>query len=337
MNRQGTTSDTVAATITSLTHRVTGAVSRRGCTMPDTTTCGRLGIAALAAAAAGHYVFPVHPRSKIPAVTDWEGAATRDRDRIIDWWTARPFNIGLSTGRSGLLVVDLDLANGQEPPPEWAGARGGFDVLVRLAAAAGEALPICTYTVVTPTGGGRHLYFRAPDDVVLRNTQGALGWRIDTRGHGGYVIAAGSVRAEGIYRVAKRSPIAELPTWLVTALTPPPAPALRAPSSGARSPLRGGRAEAYLRAVVDGECAAVAAATVGHRHHTLLRAARRLGHWVGSGALSEPAARAALIDAARGYLGIGGYTAAQVDRDITDGVTYGARFPRRVDDIDDRT
>ena len=98
---------------------------------------GRLGAAALSAATAGHYVFPVHPRSKIPAVGDWERTATRDPEQITLWWAARPYNIGLSTGRSGLLVVDLDLAHGHEPPPEWAGARGGFDVLVRLAAAAG--------------------------------------------------------------------------------------------------------------------------------------------------------------------------------------------------------
>lgn len=132
-----------------------------------------------------------------------------------------------------------------------------------------------------------------------------------------------------------RSTIAKLPSWLVAALTPVPAPARRLPSS--RSPLPNGRAQAYLRAVVDGECAAIASATVGHRHQTLLRTARRLGHWVGGGALTEADARTALTDAARGYLGIDGYTAAHIERDITDGLAYGARLPRRTDDLNNRT
>lgn len=133
-----------------------------------------------------------------------------------------PWNVAVSTGSSGLLVIDLDAGRGASAPPQWAGAHGGYDVLERLAAAAGEPPPSDTYTVATP--GGLHLYFRQPSGVRLRNTQGALGWRIDTRGHGGYVIAAGSVRPEGLYRVAKRSPVAELPDWLITVLTPPPAP-----------------------------------------------------------------------------------------------------------------
>lgn len=156
--------------------------------------------------------------------------------------------------------------------------------------------------------------------------------------NGGYVVAAGSVRAAGVYRVVRCRPVAELPDWLVTALTPPAAaPVTPTPHRISKPPRPNGRAEAYLRAVVDGECAAVAAATVGHRHQTLLRAARRLGHWVGGSALSATAAHAALTDAACGCLGVEGYTAAQVDRDIADGIAYGARFPRCFDDVNNRT
>lgn len=45
--------------------------------------------------------------------------------------------------------------------------------------------------MITPSGGA-HLYYRAPEGAELRNTCGRLGWRIDTRAHGGYVLAAGS-------------------------------------------------------------------------------------------------------------------------------------------------
>jgi hypothetical protein len=281
-------------------------------------------------------VFPVHPRSKIPAVKGWEAAATRDLEQIRRWWDRRPYNIGIATGRSGLLVIDLDLGL-RDCPPEWAGARGGFDVLARRAAAAGAPWPPDTLVVATATGG-THWYFRPPAGVELRNTQGAarrgLGWCVDTRGNGGYVLGPGSVRPDGTYRVVRRYPIAPLPRWLLTALTPQgPQP----PPITGRRPVSHRRAEAYLRAIVNRELAAVAAAGVGDRHTTLLRAARRLGHWSTSGALAEAEARAALTTAAQHFVGVAGYTAAHIARDITDGFAYGARHPRRIEDIPDRS
>src|SRR5882757_3337051 len=108
-----------------------------------TVTSGRssttgLSRAALAAAAAGLFVFPVHPRSKVPAIEKWESAATRDLDQIHDIWSRQPYNVGLAVGRSRLVVIDLDERPGDNPPPEWAGATGGRDVLARLACEAGE-------------------------------------------------------------------------------------------------------------------------------------------------------------------------------------------------------
>jgi hypothetical protein len=154
------------------------------------------------------------------------------------------------------------------------------------------------------------------------------GCYVDTRGHGGYVLGSGSVRPEGAYRVVRRYPIGRLPGWLLTALTPQgPQPA---PSARSLRPVSHRRAAAYLRAVVNGELAAVTAAGLGDRHTTLLRAARRLGQWAASGALAEAEARAALTIAAQHFVGVAGYTAAHVARDITDGLAYGARHPRRI-------
>ena len=116
--------------------------------------------AAFLAAAAGYYVFPVRPRRKTPAIEDWEHAATQDAVQIGRWWRL-PYNIGIATGRSGLVVVDLDHGHGQPAPEAFRGARDGLDVLTRLAAAAGAPVPTDTFTVLTPTGG-RHLYVRAP-------------------------------------------------------------------------------------------------------------------------------------------------------------------------------
>lgn len=315
---------------------------------PDRPRPRRLAAAALRTAAAGWAVFPVRPRGKTPAVRGWEDAATLDPDRILAWWAGAAWNIGIATGRSGLLVVDLDVpATG--PHPAAAAARGS-DVLRRLAADAADELARDTFAVVTPSGG-RHLYFRQPEGAGLRNTQGALGPLIDTRGHGGYVLAAGS-RGPGTrwYRILRDVPVAPLPTWLHDALTTTPvSPSLTGdpvstgatpgPHAGVDSAapnVSAARVEAYLRAVVDGESRAVADAPVGTRHSTLLRAARRLGQWVGGGALTGPDVRAVLTAAARDYVGVEGYTVQQVERDITDGLAYGAASPRHIDDLPDR-
>lgn len=292
--------------------------------------------AAQRAATAGLHVFPLWPGTKVPTVEGWEDVATCDADRVRDWWTQYPWNIGIATGPSGLLVVDLDVGRGDLAPPEWAGAQGGRDVLAQLAAAHAQPTPEHTLTVLTPSGG-RHLYFRQPPGLELRNTAGRLGWRVDTRGHGGYVVGPGSRRGDATYRVLHAGDVVELPGWLATALTPPPPlpPPARAPGPG-RTTTSSGRAAAYLQAVVDGECAAVAAAPVGERHQILLRAARRLGHWVGGGALGEGEAREVLAAAAAHYIGVKGYTSRQVERDIDDGLDYGARLPRTLDDLPPR-
>ncbi|MDN5856594.1 MAG: bifunctional DNA primase/polymerase [Actinomycetia bacterium] len=275
-------------------------------------------------------MFPLQPRSKLPAVRDWEGAATRDPERIVSWFEARPYNLGVACGPSGLVVVDLDDGHGESAPEPWTGARHGREVLTQIAAAAGAPPLPRTRTVSTPSGG-LHLYFRAPVGVELRNTAGGLGWRIDTRAHGGYVVAASSVRDAGYYRVTDRAPVAELPDWIAAALTPTRVPE---PGRGAIASVvlpGGGRARAYVAAIVEREAAGVASAATGTRHHTLLAAARTLGRLVGGGALDEATARAALVAAATGYLGHGGYTEAQVARDVDDGLAYGTRLPRRID------
>jgi len=279
--------------------------------------------AALAAAERDWLVFPVAPAGKTPAISGWQERATSDPRPIHRWWRGDiAMNIGIATGRSGLVVVDLDRGRGDVPPARFAGARDGQDVLAMLAAEAGAELPTHTYTVSTP--GGCHLYFRAPAGVELRCTAGTVGWRIDTRAHGGYVVGAGSTRPEGSYRVMRDGPVAELPGWLVSALTPP------RPESGQPLELSAVRAGAYVRAIVAGEAREVAGARTGTRHRTLLKAARTLGRLVGGGELAEADAWRALLDAAAGHVGVDGCAPAEVHRTIGDGLAFGKRLPRRI-------
>jgi hypothetical protein len=160
--------------------------------------------AALAAARRGWHVFPCHPESKRPATKQWEQQATIDEQQIHQCWPdySRK-NVGIATGPSGLLIVDLDQPkNPADLAPEpWCG-RGcttGADVLAWLATEQATSVPH-TATVTTPSGG-RHLYFRQPPVLELGNSAGRLGWKIDTRGHGGYVLAPGSIIEGHRYRI----------------------------------------------------------------------------------------------------------------------------------------
>ena len=276
---------------------------------------------ALAAAEAGYYVFPVMPGQKVPAIEKWEQKATRDRRSLARYWRTIPYNIGIATGPSGLVVIDLDDGHGETAPEPFTGARNGLDVLARLADAGGNTVP-ATFTVLTPTGG-RHLYFRAPTGTELRNTWAKLGWRIDTRAQGGLVVAAGSVRPEGLYQIAHPGPVQELPGWLVEALKPRPRAVMPI------APLQLRHATAYLQAIVESEANQVAAALPGGRHQALLHASLRLGSLVGGGELTAAEVYAALLPAATQHLGGGcDCTEASIEKTIDDGLAYSRQNPR---------
>ncbi len=135
--------------------------------------------------------------------------ATTDPARIRDWharWPGIP-GYGIATGAAGRVVIDLDTGKGVAPHrvlPDQAddeatpaGIRDGAGVLAWLAARAGvEAAEVLdTFTVATPSGG-RHLHYAAPPALTVRNSVGysagrvtGLGWCIDVRAAGGYVLA----------------------------------------------------------------------------------------------------------------------------------------------------
>jgi len=132
------------------------------------------------------------------------------------------------------------------------------------------------------------------------------------------------VGRHGRYRVTNNAPIAELPGWLASALTPPPPPTRSSASTTAISP---GRAAAYLAAIIERETADLARAAVGTRHRSRLAAARTLGRLVGGGELTEHNAYTALWEAARQHIGHD-CTEREVIRDLRDGLAFGRRVPR---------
>ncbi len=299
---------------------------------------------ALCLAELGWRVFPLLPETKRPALhgretcpgtgacsrghLGWEQRATSDPARIKRCWSTRPYNIGLATGPSQLVVVDLDqpkairTSDGQGSGSERSGA-DAFDELVR---GAGVGVPD-TYTVTTPSGG-THLYFRAPAEPELRNTAGVLGPLIDTRAHGGYVVAPGSVTPEGAYELYDDSEPAELPGWLAQELTKKPSVAISGPREIASA-----QPSSYVAAALRNEAQRVAAAEPGQQNNTLFTAALALGRLVAGGAVDEQRVREVLHHAMSRLPNTNAHdpwTPEAIEATIRSGLRLAAARPRRL-------
>ncbi|WP_128382395.1 bifunctional DNA primase/polymerase [Streptomyces cavernae] len=276
-------------------------------------------------AARGWHVFPLAPAAKQPAVRAWEKRATTDADRIARCWSCGPYNIAIATGPARLVVLDLDTPKdaGDIPPPPWneASITDGTETLAALCERHGRPYPSDTYTVRTGSGG-THLYFTAPEGVELRNSAGKLGWKVDTRAGGGYVVAAGSIVGGGPYRVLRDQPPAPLPRWIADLLRPTPLP----PATPVTVQLGGGRRAAYLRSAINAELAKVTDSQPGERNIVLYRASVALGQLVAGGALSAGDVTTWLA-AAAAQVGQGGREARNT---IASGLRAGAKRPRSV-------
>lgn len=175
---------------------------------------------AVALARQGFRVFPLPAGKKSPPlVPDWAGipapprgayhqhVPSSDPELVARMWSGpypaeAHYNIGIST--NDLLVVDVDNKDGKDGE---AGLR---------ALAGGDRISLTT-EVRTPTGG-RHLYYRLPEGVSVRSTQGELAEGIDTRSWNGYVVAPGSRVAAGEYKVVSHvAPLSEAPESLIKA------------------------------------------------------------------------------------------------------------------------
>jgi putative DNA primase/helicase len=176
---------------------------------------------------------------KHPILERWQDVATTDPALIERWWSRWPHaNIGIACGPSGILVLDID-------------PRHDGDETLRDLIAQYGALPE-TPEVLTG-GGGRHIYFAAPEGIT--NASPFAG--IDIRGEGGFVVAPGSIHASSntyeweVSCHPDSMPIAPAPRWLLDLLRQPlaaqgaPATHPRAAPMAERIP-EGGRHRALL-------------------------------------------------------------------------------------------
>ncbi|MET9874456.1 bifunctional DNA primase/polymerase [Actinacidiphila glaucinigra] len=257
--------------------------------------------AALSAAERGWAVFPLRPGSKRPALhgeatcprtgpcatghRKWEQRATTDPERIRATWSQSPFNVGIATGPSGLLVVDLDMPKDNSS----ADAPCGAATFRALCERAEQAVP--TTHKVRTASGGEHLYFTTPHGTRLANTAGTVGPLVDTRAWGGYVVAAGSTVPAGRYEAVGGPVAVSLPRWLQSVLEPAPRVA-QTPSVAVA-----GQSRRYADIALANETRNVAAAQQGLREATLFRAARAVGRFVAWGDLPRSVVEQALQEA----------------------------------------
>jgi hypothetical protein len=169
--------------------------------------------AALGYAAHGWAVFPTAEMRKVPPLVKWSKESAVDPDKIKWWWGPNKWpraNIGLDCSKSGVIVVDLDVAAAHKARAD--GEAGWLDLEIEYGLA---PTPVRARTI----SGGRHLFY-AGDDV--KSSSGKIAPGVDTRGLGGLVVLSPSCTAAGAYRWASRDcwrlALPRRPEWLADLL-----------------------------------------------------------------------------------------------------------------------
>lgn len=148
-----------------------------------------------------------HPRWDKQLLPNGLKSATADPGVIRVWWSLWPdANIGIVTGTaSGLWALDVEAA--------------GLMTLEHLLATHG---PLPDTPHQQTGGGGAHYLFAHPGGAVRNRVRFAAG--LDTRGDGGYIVAAPSLHASGArydWIVSPDdAPLAAAPQWLLDLVTP---------------------------------------------------------------------------------------------------------------------
>lgn len=160
-------------------------------------------------------VFPCSPETKAPLISGGFKRATTDLQVIAEWAVKYPnAMVGIPTGEvSGVTAVDLD---------------------PRCDVTAEQMLPGVPETRIHGTpSGGFHILFRytpevgtigagvipLPPGVCKCEKDAKKKCGIDFRNDGGYVVAPGSVRADGVkYTVLSKAPLAEMPAEIIAKL-----------------------------------------------------------------------------------------------------------------------
>ena len=157
----------------------------------------------LALADLGFRIHPLITKNKVPIIKAWQIKASTDPAMIRQWNSIhKDCNWGVATGgESGIFVVDLDIK------------AGGLKSWTKITK--DKDLP--ETAVVLTGGGGKHLYYKYPKNVEIRNSASKVGKGIDIRGDGGQVVIPPSIHPNGTPYAWETPPnkIAKPPKWLL--------------------------------------------------------------------------------------------------------------------------
>lgn len=279
------------------------------------------------AAKLGWAVFPLKPRSKLPATQHGFKDASKDAGIIGQWWGDNPENnIAVATGEiSGVWVLDVDGKDGEQD-------------LEALIAKHG-ALP---ETPVQKTANGKHYFWRYPIGIEIRNTgklirhvpvDGGKAGGLEVRGNGGYVVIAPSVHPDTgqAYEWLVRPsavPFAVAPEWLIEFITSKP----EKPDNSAKLPTikpsftsdAGTVSRRWAEKLITECLDRVRSAYEGTRNNELNICALRIGHCVPVFIAQQDAIQA-LHNAARAV----GLASAEAMATIASGLAKGMAEPYR--------
>jgi putative DNA primase/helicase len=173
---------------------------------------------ALYLASKGFTVFPVKAGEKggkdkygktTQLLASWAKECTTDAETIKKWWTRWPdANICIHTGKSGIVVIDCDVKNGD-----------GIDEFDALAL--DQGIDDNTVQVETPSGG-LHIYYRTKEVFKNRN-EGQFLPNVDVKSGNSYVLAPPSfVNGKRYTWDPNYSGIADIPEKLASLLKAKP-------------------------------------------------------------------------------------------------------------------
>jgi len=249
----------------------------------------------------------------------WRDESTTDPDAILPG-----FNIAVDCGKSGLVVIDLDVKDDRNGLNDWETlkAEHGF--------ADDQAL------VTETPSGGRHVIFTDPSGGLIGNSSRNLPSGMDVRGSGGYIVAPPSRTPEGSYRwIRNGAQPGPLPPQLVKLLLEQPKPERQPiPTTPARDP--SDRKRSYALAGLEAEADALASTAPGGRNDALNTAAFKLGQLVGAGLLRRSEVEAALYNASvtNGLVSDDG--PSSVRKTLKSGLDAGELDPREVPEAETR-
>lgn len=160
----------------------------------------------------GIHLFPLRRKT---ANFPWADRAKTAPDRLPEYLSQNPPGMGIPTGPSGLIVVDIDNKKGD-------GSVTGFDSIG--ASVLFDMIDMEEPPVVQTPSGGQHVYFKAPEGSTVKSSASKWREQVDIRALGGMVVAPGSRLPNGLYKPLYGSfeDIPMIPQWLYDELKEKP-------------------------------------------------------------------------------------------------------------------